>query len=151
MWAHYCDSHKGGVIGIRCIQDLDTVLLAGKPVVYQEDLPALEGLDSWIRRATATKPVQVFNKHVLVKSTAWAYELEWRTMVWSDESDPYMYSTLDPRELSSIYLGCRMTDDDRAEILDLIRNHFPASNVYSAAKSSRRFGIDFNPEDLSSD
>lgn len=145
MWAHYCDSHRGGVIGLRGIPELDTFLLSAEPVEYRDEMPVFMSLENWVRRATAQGGDRVFARYVLVKSTCWSYEKEWRTL-WTQgpSGAPYRYSEMKPQELEGVYLGCRMSPDDRRRVAELIRQNYPECRLYEGQRSPTRFAVEFH-------
>jgi DUF2971 family protein len=145
MWAHYGKSHEGGVLALKHIPEFDTALLAAEKVKYQDDLPMFVSLENWVQRGTAQRADPVFRDYVLLKSTCWAYEKEWRAFATVESSDqPFRYSELWPDEVSGIYLGCRMVESTRHDIVRLARDRFPAAPLFQACRSETKFGLEFH-------
>ena len=78
-----------------------------------------------------------------VKADVWAYEKEWRVLGgWEDEKTtediPFRL-----KELTAVYLGCRMSDVDREQIKAVVREKYPHAVIHVATKSARRFALEF--------
>lgn len=82
MWAHYADKHKGVVIGI----DFDNIFpetnreigILMDPVKYSEQRPKINILTDF------NESPEAYEKTVLIKSTEWKYEREFRTIFLVD-------------------------------------------------------------------
>jgi hypothetical protein len=81
MWAHYCQDHKGFVVGFdtshsffdRRLRD-DDVFRCIKPVVYAKERPS--------RHVTDYSSGEAFFEDLLcTKSKDWEYESEWRMII----------------------------------------------------------------------
>lgn len=149
MWAHYADSHEGAVIKFKCLPEFDTPLCAAKPINYREDVPVLYTLDDYIKKYTGQKWVDrpdLLTDLAFTKSAHWGYEKEWR--LWLDR--PYVAGDLEefvavlPQEIDGIYLGCKISPEDRLEIMSLLVGDLAHVEVYQARRHSRRFEIEFH-------
>lgn len=107
MWAHYADSHRGICITLdMAIEKWIGFPAAGpEPVVYQDDLPALD----WF---TAT-PEKLGRTTAYTKASQWAYENEWRMFHPSLGGKTHAI----PKAIDAITLGCRVPQRD----VDLVR------------------------------
>ena len=53
----------------------------------------------------------------------------------------YLFSA---REISRAYLGCRMPESDRAELLSLASGELAHVEFYQASQNERRYGLTFS-------
>jgi len=147
MWSHYSEMHKGVVIKFKCIPELDTVLCAAIPINYQVEMPIIASLQDWIKHITGQIRLDfnpIYKQNVYTKSQHWSYEKEWRVMLPKQSDDSlFEYVSIYPREIHSIYLGCRISEEDRKVILGLLEPKLKHVTVYQASKNETRFALDF--------
>ena len=105
MWAHYADSHRGLCFGFA---PQEWVLLKhhAKPVHYQEDYPIVNAL-----RGTLEEARQAL---AFTKSTAWAYEREWRVVRAATSGQRYRFPA---QALAEVIFGARIPPADQRRIL----------------------------------
>ena len=82
MWSLYSDSHKGAVIELQCINELDSAWLEAQPVTYQDSPPILATKQEWIKHITEQNPLDVYQWKfyepcTITKTTDWEYQKEW--------------------------------------------------------------------------
>jgi len=58
---------------------------------------------------------------------------------------PFEDIPFDREELTALYLGCRITESDRQEILRLAADNYPKIEVFIGSKSAKSFSLEFNP------
>jgi len=143
MWAHYADCHKGAVIKLRCIPELDVPLCAAMPIIYSNIMPVLSIIKN--RYYNIKTGRELVRKLFYVKSNDWSYEKEWR-VVWKKTVDNVqnydMYNIL-KEEIEGIYLGCKMSDYDKNEILKIVNAKMQHITVFQACKNQKYFKLDF--------
>jgi hypothetical protein len=135
MWGHYAQSHTGLCIEFRRAEFLDYVL----KVKYVEDYPTLKFFEA-IEDMESPKGVRRVVDHMfLSKAQDWQYENEWRLLSFPPTllhpfravaAHPAVPHTLlvggrglrdfPPNLITGVILGCRMTDEDKAEVRDWI-------------------------------
>jgi hypothetical protein len=160
MWAHYTKDHTGAVIEFECLPDLDTALCAARKINYVAKPPFIaENLDEYVRyitgQAILNHEVSIYDL-CLSKSDHWKYEQEWRvfippadmdnpTIPRDANGDEILFDLLQilPQEIHSIYLGCRMTDDNRQKILSCLSGDFKHVKKYNSVKSDRQYKLNF--------
>ena len=150
MWAHYADMHRGAVVGFRCVPDLDSCFCVAEKVRYQREIPVLATLDEWLQHIVGQKRLNLEEKFMeltLTKSSDWEYEQEYRYMLPKiPESDlNYDIRRIDPQEIHTLHLGCRMTTTDRGKIISEIKGDLSHVQVYQALQSRTNFAIEFEP------
>jgi hypothetical protein len=148
MWAHYAENHTGTVIEFSYIEEGEYASTwgAAKPVRYMADMPRLANEEALVRsligQGRLATPEQ-FQDSVYVKADVWAYEKEWRVFGGWENDKEREYIPFRPKELTAVYLGCRMSEADRGEIKKTVAKKYPHAAVHDASKSSRRFALEF--------
>jgi len=110
MWAHYGDSHGG--VCFEFEEQHDDSRFVGLDVVYRTDRVPVdltrfrEGLDA-IKSA------------ILTKSDVWGYEREVRMIDYKKDAGPRAFP---PAALKAVTFGLRTTPDNRARVIDMVRN-----------------------------
>jgi hypothetical protein len=137
MWHHYADAHRGVVLELACIDELDPAWLLARPVIYQRERPLLGALDTWVRIVTGQQPIRwhdLFADYHYVKTPDWSPEHEWRVVSYADDGDNGLHSDIgfDPRELAAVYLGASIHKDAEADIRGLIASRYPDTNIFRA-------------------
>ncbi|MCJ7546979.1 MAG: DUF2971 domain-containing protein [Deltaproteobacteria bacterium] len=153
MWAHYAKDHTGAVIKFKLLPEEDTPLCAAYPITYIDDenkLPTIASMERWIQSLTGENPLdtktEVFEKYCFTKSKHWDYEGEWRVL--GQTRNPEQEELFDlwpflPEEFDTIYLGCKMEDSDRDNILRCLTGSLSHVQVYEAKKSKTKYELDF--------
>ena len=148
MWAHYADMHKGAVIGYRCVPELNSCFCAASPVIYRQDIPSLGTAEEWVRHILGVERTKFEDRIMqmfITKSIDGEYEQEYRynMLMKGDGSEMYDLRDIHPREIHSIYLGCRISTEDKERILHTIRGQLNHVIVYQARKSKTQFKLEF--------
>lgn len=146
MWSHYADSHKGAVLELQCLKD--SAWLRAQPVTYQAAPPTWASIDEWAKILTGQQTLDLENavtKYTCTKGLDWAYEKEWRVIDFARQGEKggFSYDRFDPRELRSVYLGCDVSEKDKADITSLIRDDLSHVQVWHGTKLEREGGIAF--------
>jgi hypothetical protein len=148
MWAHYAEYHAGAVIELSYVEEgqYASTWGAAKPVRYAAEMPRLAGEGALLRallgQGHLATPEQ-FQDSVYVKADCWAYEKEWRVLGgWENEKTTEDIS-FRPKELTAIYLGCRMSDADREQTKAIVGKKYPHAVIHAGRKSERRFAVEF--------
>jgi hypothetical protein len=147
LWAHYADSHKGMCIGF----DSTVHPFHGACGLDYADkypttpFPRVEGGED-----------KLFLKSALTKSTHWKYENEYRLcsvrfdnpswhldLRWLTGSQKEQTAFVDPKTINRIYLGTRMPDPDREELVNFCRRRRPDIRIFAAAPSGREYKLEY--------
>jgi hypothetical protein len=148
MWAHYAKDHTGVVLGLRCIEELDSAWGAARPVRYEATMPLLvdeDKLFALLSGAGSFGEDQILENSVFVKAADWAYEREWRLVGVRDKSKVTEDFAFHVDEVSAVYLGCRASPSDRDAVTSIVAEKYPHATVYVGHKSERRFAVEFTP------
>ncbi len=147
MWSHYSDNHKGAVIKFLCLPQLNNTICAATRLTYNEDMPVMATLEEWLDSSFGFKSLdyqRMWDKMFSVKSIDWSYEREWRVII-PDEAigDDHTDLEINPREVGEIIFGCRMSDQDTEDILNLLTHDFDHVTATKASKNQKKFCLDF--------
>jgi len=152
MWAHYAKDHTGAVIKFKLLFEEDTNLCSAFPITYinDEDKPTIASIERWVKSIIGQDPMdykkEVLEKYCFTKSNHWRYEGEWRVLGMKknpEEEALYELRSFLPEEFDTIYLGCKMEDSDRDEILRCLTGSLSHVQVYQARKSKMKYKLDF--------
>ena len=75
-----------------------------------------------------------------VKTKDWEYEHEWRVASWSRPSERGEYTDYGfaPEELKGVILGARISDQNRSNMLDIIKRSYPHAQLWQASLGNGR-------------
>lgn len=130
MWAHYAADHRGYCVQLSTMED--GVFLLAEKAIYTDEFPNL----------TLPLPESGDDKKAyLHKSTAWAYEREWRLVT---PKSNYAIQ-LRPEAVTGVILGARVEKATCSAIAQFNEERAAAGlsrfRVYQAAQHRTRFGM----------
>lgn len=125
MWAHYADSHRGFVVGFD-----ETSPFFDCRVSPTDDLRHVRRVEYSLDRPSLTLVELNSFRPFLTKGTDWAYEREWRMVRPLDDASHVVGNGTDAvhlfdfpaQALTSVILGCRMSEAKRAEIRSILQS-----------------------------
>lgn len=144
MWSHYAHNHTGVVIEFLSLKEVDSPLILAQPVRYQDQMPRLNfedmmGLNPFTRK--------VLDTITLTKSNVWEYEKEWRIISsLRDKSQTHEILPYAPEEVGAVYLGCKISAGDKAEVIDITKAQYPTARIFQAQKHPEEFRLIFTEE-----
>lgn len=148
MWAHYGNSHTGVVLKFRCIVERDTALCAARPVTYRDDISPLATKDEWIADLFGLSKMDLpkrFTDMAFVKSSHWSYEREWRVVAFLAGNSGELYTDFRiwPEEISAVYLGCKILEKNREDLIRLVETTLKHTEIFQAKAKGQQFALDF--------
>ncbi|MBW7988857.1 MAG: DUF2971 domain-containing protein [Planctomycetes bacterium] len=149
MWAHYSNKHEGVVLKLRVLPKLGNLLCAAGPVIYREKPPLFFSMKDWIDEIISIREIdhtKLYWEYAYIKSDIWSYEQEWRVwdMLPKREKNLYNYNRLYPEEIEAVYFGCRTSEQNRTEIMNLAREVNPKVLFFQGSKCSDKFALTFS-------
>ena len=152
MWSHYCDSHKGFVIGFDGSSDF----FKDRPGVVASGLNRVEY--SAYRYVMPKRPPQgdaeYWKKqaiaHLFTKYKDWAYEQEVRFVITSDiadesrvlENGEHCYLMHFPNDIvQEVILGAFMSEENRRKIATIVQDQYPNAQLKAALLASESFAL----------
>lgn len=129
MWSHYADSHRGICFCFREVA-VSSPLYFYK-VKHATERPVIDIIEEMT--------IADYQKLVMVKAAEWAYERELRMI---DYRSPPGFRSFPSNMLTGVVLGARISSDDEAFILELVRKRNPEIDVLRARLSEERYCLD---------
>jgi hypothetical protein len=149
MWSHYADEHRGAVLKLNCVDEIDDNLLAAKSVTYTNEFPSFVTVEEWVGHLAGTFFLDystLFWESAYLKHSDWSYEREWRVhiplMPYEDPGDGTSLYEKDVRCFGAMYFGCRMTNENKQELLGLRDREFPDMPVFEMVKAKEAFELE---------
>jgi hypothetical protein len=149
MWGHYTASHTGAVFKLKAIDDLDVPFLVARKVRYSREYPVLVTEEEWINHLLyVNRIMNIGERHIdlfCTKGIDWSYEKEWRISI-TNEDYPLreaIYLREPPEVFGAIYLGCRMPQEDKEQIMELANQSLPNMEIWQARQGKRTYNIEF--------
>lgn len=149
MWYHYADKYKGVVLGLKCIDEIDSPWLIAQPVKYQDAPPFFLTKEAFVRSITGQQPLDYkknFIDHLYIKTTDWEYEKEWRvaTVARPGELGHCSDYPIHPRNFGAIYLGQDISEEDETDILARLDHELSHVSVYKVVHISKERRLRFD-------
>jgi hypothetical protein len=142
MWAHYTDNHKGAVIKLRCVPEEDTALCVAKQVLYSAAMPLLKVEELFNSPQQLSR--KILDEVLLTKSLDWRHEKEWRVILMKQQDGcDFDMRGIFEGEIDTIYLGCRMSESDKKDIVEIIHTKRKNVRIFCVRKDNREFKLDF--------
>jgi hypothetical protein len=142
MWSHYASGHTGVCLQFEYSPGREFFGLA-LPVSYADEFPDVTFTGIFNAPDQRTAMVQYGRLLFLHKSSHWSYEEEWRLVDFpNDGVRRYGPRSFPAKLLTAIILGCRMSEERKREICDLLSARSPRPIVYEAMKKDRQFALD---------
>lgn len=148
MWNHYADSYRGVVLQFEAFDEVDSALLMARPVIYQDDAPAIANAKEWALCLLGTSEIkyeELLTELQYVKTTDWSYEREWRvvSMARPGETGRIGDYGFYPRELAGICFGPKCSKEDRDVLSALLTQGLEHVRIREAVRDDKvgRFKI----------
>jgi len=153
MWSHYCDCHRGFVIGFEAANPFFANSTNGvksvlRAVTYSRYRPVMPAPDqdpeTFLRK----------NTNVLTKSHHWKYEEELRMCANPRSANdvqpgpggqPIYLFTFPQESLAEVILGYRMPSEARKTIASVVREKYQNAKLYQTALNESEYDLDLNP------
>ena len=141
MWSHYANSHQGICIGFD-YEKLSKYMIS---YFHQHSLQIAFSRVFYKTKYPYIKPIPLDDKDVAkiltIKAKIWKHEGEWRYILWGDTN----IEVICPDEIFyEVYLGCRVSEAHRNEIIDVLKRKQRPIKLYEASPNSNEFKLDFN-------
>ncbi len=151
MWAHYCDSHRGFVLGFdsthRFFQTREFKRFSTLAEVhYSNERPVMPAPVEWDGSQEQIEKA--------LSSEDWEYEQELRMIAnpkiadrrvdGVDGHNIYLFKLPDEC-LSEVIFGARMLSEERLQIARLAKNRYPHARLFSTALNQEKFDLDIVP------
>ena len=150
MWSHYAQEHRGVGFKFRVLDEIDHIFLAAQPIKYVDSYVNLADSEGFADHLFGVKEMDLLSlcwDLVYVKHKDWSYEREWRCykpLLDEPAGDGLEFWNCTPELFEAVYLGCCMSEDNATQIVGLVKQHLPQTEVFRARKSTRSFDLEFD-------
>jgi len=136
MWSHYANSHQGFCVGLDKEIIQNSTNGAFNKVDYSTKFPECDFLGD-----------RVLNMMRLLhtKSKDWEYEEEYRLIKFENPSMSNRVYSLPIKAIKEVILGYRMPDNNKDEIVDLVKNKFKHTKIYQSQRDLEEFKLNMIP------
>jgi hypothetical protein len=148
MWSHYSKGHSGVCMAFEYRMG-DRPFGHAIPIKYADTLPEFNfpKIFSDVHGqpiAIQSEALVRFGEFVfLTKASQWKYEKEWRVIDFpTDGRARYGLRSFSEHSLTGVILGCRMREEQRRDIVKLVRSHFSVATLSEATPSDSQFALD---------
>lgn len=150
-WQQYANQHRGLVLRFDCVEALATP----KPVEYTNQRPHLTTIREQVNDLVGIEKAVVqdkFQSKLLTQPKYLSHEKEWRCIqlmaeedldCGEDVEDWYMDEPFPNDSLRAVYLGFKMSQQDRQTISQLIQTGYPTTAIYTAKPVDEQFEVEF--------
>ncbi|NWA66738.1 DUF2971 domain-containing protein [Pseudomonas reactans] len=150
MWAYYADSNRGAVLQFSQEPGADSPYKMAKPIKYKKELPKLfeeDELSDFLSGIIAFDQQKRVDDLIYTKSDAWTHEREWRIYTGNgrDKLAPHEDIKFGHRELTSVILGCRMSEADKTELSLCVNRLYPHAEIVTASLANHSYQIELTP------
>ena len=126
LWAHYANEHKGCCVKLDLMADHELFKWIRK-VEYDDKYPVC----NYVNNPETSLDV------LFHKSKVWEYEDEYRVVSFENTG----VLPVSPAAICAVYLGCRISEDDRENVIKSIR--LSQTAVYQASTNPEVYRLDF--------
>jgi len=143
MWNEYAQKHEGIAIRIEGNAKKASKFERFAPVTYRGSRPSLfEGALSFVKDAlfgdAEKRTCEIMDKIIYSKTVKWEPESEYRLVIHLGQDEPE-WDTLryHPEEVTELYLGSAMKQQDKADILATAKALNPNIKVFQAKRNAK--------------
>ncbi len=135
MWSHYANCHKGFCIGFNSSKLFNLISGSLGKVFYDEKMPTVPLFDKL--------EIEGITKLLNTKSLDWAYEEEYRIIKSLAANSTFTFS--DDSIVEEVILGLNMSNENKKEIIDILKTNFPNTKIYEASRDLEKFKLNIIP------
>jgi hypothetical protein len=150
LWSHYADEHRGFVFKFDPSVKKDSAFICARPVSYTQVRPLMyrtgadmirKGLMMTLEASTR----EIIDSLVYTKAIEWNYEEELRLYIpdFVEVGQTRAYLSFHAEELSTVFVGCRTSEEHEREVVALSRAINPKVSIYRAVKDAREYRLGF--------
>lgn len=129
MWSHYGNCHTGFCIGLDTKFIFKNFSPSVHQVMYSDEIPKIDLFEDMMF---------FFIKLLSTKSKHWEYEKEYRLI-----SRDFVNKSMSLTEwgLKEIYLGAKMPQKDKFELIEILKKQFSRIKIYDCSLSKSEFKV----------
>lgn len=150
MWSTYAEDHKGVMLRIEPNVAKNSIFQSFRPVEYREKRPPLHDntLDFIAKSLFGDQLAwrqKILDKIIYTKTLRWQHEAEYRLAIPLRKGErPWNVLDYHPEEVTELYLGLAMTNEDKDEIIATAKDRNPNISIFQAERDGKQ-KLKFNP------
>jgi hypothetical protein len=149
MWEDYAQDHQGIVIRIEPNVEKNSKLTLFRPVTYYRLRPSiydrtLDFMKDALFADQESRSKATVEKIICAKTLSYKFESEYRLAIPSDEEGDWSAYPYYAEEITELYLGLAMTEDDRRDVLGKAKAVNPAMKMFQASRNAEK-NLSFSP------
>jgi DUF2971 family protein len=139
MWVRYAQNHEGIVLRVEPCLEKDSKFKLFRTIEYRDVRPALyndalEFAESSMFGDQVAKTLRMIDKIIYVKTLEWEYESEYRLPIALRPGEDRNTLAYHPEEITELYLGLGMTDENKKEIICVAKSVNPKIRIYQTGR-----------------
>jgi len=150
-WSLYADNHRGMALKFST----EGILADSKPVEYHSLRSHLTSVKEQVNDLVGIQKADVidtFDDRLLSRPRSSASEKEWRNVkvfredeldCGEDIEDWHLDLPFEPQDLKAVYFGFQMSEQKRAEFIELLKTSYPTTKIFLAFPMEGQFEVDF--------
>jgi hypothetical protein len=143
MWEDYAEDHQGIVLRIVPNTEKASKFELFRPVEYRESRPALfdhtlDFLEGYLFGDQAARTRAILDKIIYTKTLPYTFEKEYRLAIPVGEDGDWDKLSYHPEEVTEIYLGLAMNDDDKSDIIKKAKALNPNIAIFRANRDAKK-------------
>lgn len=142
MWSVYAEAHKGIALRIQPNTAIDSKFKLFRPVEYREKRPplyedTLDFIKGGLFGDQETQTRAIIERIVYSKTLPWRHENEYRLAIPLGKGEQSWNTlTYHPKEITELYLGYSMTQEDKKEIVSKAKALNPEIKIFQAVRAA---------------
>jgi DUF2971 family protein len=141
IWSDYAQNHRGVALRIVAASAKDSKFELFRPIeyletrspLYRDTLEFMEGYFFVDREARTTEMIR---RIIYSKTLQWQHEKEYRLAIpIGQEEEDWNTLLYHPEEITELYLGLAITDEDKTEIIGAAKAINPEIAVFQACRA----------------
>ena len=148
MWSHYAKSYEGAVLAFTPNFEKDSCLALMEPVKYSKEryFPYKNSAELLRSKLSEEKMLKELKRLVSTKDKEWAYEQEYRLWIPGilKNDEKVWFGKFGQEEMVEVYLGYRMREDDKNEIVRLSKSLNRNVKIYTSELDKMKYKICFS-------
>lgn len=125
------------------LKEVDSPLTVAKKVHYSDKIPEMK-FGNFVLNNTYEDRKQVIDTFTLTKGSAWSYEKEWRIITeLRNKTNQFEVIPFAKQEVGGLYLGCRISPEDKEELISIMNEKYPWAPIYQAHCKKEEFALYF--------
>jgi len=143
LWSHYSKNHQGFCLGYSFDSLSDFSLNQSYLDIHIDFVKVKYSVKYPLLIPKGRDDIKPTRKSFMTKAINWSYEKEWR-LIMVGRANKNRVISMRKYSFNTIYLGCKIPDEHKDEILEEIKKKEREIKVYQAKMRKDKFALDFD-------